>query len=326
MSLFDRFLSLPRPSAPGFYTVEHGAQRFRVGRSYDNHPAVLIEFADARGLSVPRRLANLAYSPPATLDLASTDGSRQRARLAVLECRSTEPELAAYFFRIASSILLENPIAASEAGFEAALEALVTLFRSLQRPGLRTIQGLWAELAVILWSFDPEAAMSSWHSSPHALHDFSAGGYRLEVKASMKGLREHTFLLDQLATMLPGATLIASLLLHETGDGRSVFDLVEGISARVAVDSAARLETIVADSLGNGWRDAADLRFSLDGARHALQIYAAEDIPTILQPIPPEVKDVRFTVDVSGTSHLTLAQARARGELFQQILPPSDAP
>src|SRR5262245_41133364 len=104
MTLWDTFSSLPRPSAPGFYTVEHGTQRFRVGRSYENHPAMLIDFAEPRSASVPRRLANLLYSPPTAVDLASTDGGHQRAHLAVLECRATEPELGTYFFRVVTSI------------------------------------------------------------------------------------------------------------------------------------------------------------------------------------------------------------------------------
>jgi hypothetical protein len=323
VSPWDTFIALPRPSAPGFYTVQHGNGRFRVGRSYENHPTILVEFAEPKATSSPRRLANLTYSPPATVDLAGTDGFRHRAHLAVLQCRTDDVNLAAYFFRIASTILLDDPGASSEEGFESALDALVTLFRSLQRPGLKTIEGLWTELAIILWATDPVVAMSSWHSSPRALHDFAAGSYRLEVKASLKGLREHAFMLDQLATLGGGVTLIASVLLDETENGASVFDLVGAIGAHVGVDSAARLQTIVGDSLGNRWRDAADIRFSLEDARASLRIYAAEDVPTIPEPMPPEVKDVRFTVDLSSTRHLELANARARGDLFRQLLPAS---
>lgn len=320
MNLWETFLSLPRPSAPGFYSVEHGVQRFRVGRSYEDYPAVLIEFAKPSGTSAPRRLANLAYTPPTAVDVTSSDGQSHRARLAVLECRATELELCTYFFRIVRSILLTGSTTTEE-GFDAALDALVTLFRSLQRPGVRTIQGLWGELAVILWSADPEAAVSSWHSTPHALHDFTAGSYRLEVKASSKGLREHVFLLDQLATLTPGATLVASLLIHESNQGDSVFELVEAINKRLGRASVARLETIVADSLGNNWRDATGVKFALEEARRSLRIYAAEDVPTIPQPIPPQVKEVTFTVDLSETPVQDLVAARSRGDLFSQILP-----
>lgn len=321
MSLWDAFASLPRPSAAGFFAVEHGERRFRVGRSYENHPALLIEFDEPKPLSLARRLVNLSYSPPAAVDIAGNDGIHHRVVLAVLECRTADPDLGEYFFRIARAILLDDPSAATEQGFENALDALVTLFRGLQRTGTRTIQGLWAELAIILWSGEPLAALSSWHSSPRALHDFSAGSFRLEVKSSSRRLREHTFVLDQLAALGEGATIVASLLLDETDDGSSVFDLLRAIAARTGAEPAARLETIVADSLGNSWRDAIDTRFSVDGALSGLRFYAAEDIPTIPQPLPAAIKDVHFTVDLSGTPFLELEDARSRCDLFAQILP-----
>jgi Putative PD-(D/E)XK family member, (DUF4420) len=321
VSLWDTFTSLPRPSAQGSYTVQHGTDRFRVGRSYENHPAILIEFSEPRASSLVRRLANLTYSPPSIVDLARSDGVHQRALLAVLECHTSDPDLAAYFFRIAQSILLDDRESNTEQGFERALDALVTLFRALQRSGVRTVQGLWAELAVILWAADSTSAMSSWHSSPHALHDFGAGSFRLEVKSSLKGLREHTFLLDQLATVGGGTTIVASILLNAAADGLSVFDLTTAIVPRLRRDSASRLEVIVADSLGNSWREAGETRFSLEAARTSLRLYRAEQIPTIPQPLPPEVKDVRFTVDLSSTPHLGLVECRACSELFAKLLP-----
>ena len=197
-----------------------------------------------------------------------------------------EADLGAYFFRIVNSVLLNDPNASTEEGFENALDTVVSLFRALQRPGLRTVEGLWAELAVILWAADPVAAMSAWHSSPRALHDFSAGSFRLEVKASLSGLREHAFLLDQLETLGGGATVAASILLDETAGGASVFNLVEAIGTRIGIESAARLQTIVANSLGSGSREAGQIQFSLEGARASLRLYRGEDVPTVLQPLP----------------------------------------
>ena len=141
------------------------------------------------------------------------------------------------------------------------------------------------------------------------------------MKASLSGLREHAFLLDQLETLGGGATVAASILLDETAGGASVFDLVEAIGTRIGIESAARLQTIVANSLGSGWREAGQIQFSLEGARASLRFYRGEDVPTVLQPLPPEVKDVRFTVDLSSTPNLDLAGARVRGEFFAKVLP-----
>ncbi len=323
MSLWERFIALPRPLTPGVYSCEASTQRFRVGRSYEDHPVVLIEFADHGYISVPRRLATLSYSPPAPVDLASGDGSHHRVRLAILECRTSESALAAYFFRIVAPILLDNGDAVGESGFELALDALITLFRSLHRPGARTVQGLWAELAVICWSANPVAALSSWHSDPKALHDFAAGSFRLEIKGTLKELREHNFSLDQLASQQPGETLVASLLLSESQDGATIFDLVRRIGSRIGdlEGPSARLETIVADSLGSSWREASEMQFSLEDARRTFQVYRALDVPTVPQPLPPQVKEVRFVVDLSGVPSLDLSFARSLGIVFADLLP-----
>jgi hypothetical protein len=323
MKFWETFVSLPRPSAPGAFIVEPGAKRFRVARTFEDHAALLVEFPKDGGSSVPRRLATLSYSPPTLLDLTTSDGRHHTARLAVLECRDPDPLLSSYFLRVVSAVLVDEAIAQDEVAFESALDALATLFRTLQRPGLRPLQGLWAELAIILWAADPIAALTGWHSSPRALYDFSAGSFRLEVKATQRPVREHTFLLDQLGSQSPGATLIASFMLHEAEDGASVFDLVEGIVTRIGGlhGPAARLEAIVAESVGNCWREANDVRFSLSGARLALQMYLASDVPTIPQPLPPAIKEVRYTVDLSTVEALPLARARALGDLFARLLP-----
>jgi Putative PD-(D/E)XK family member, (DUF4420) len=323
MSLFRRFAALPRPPVPGVYSCDVGTERFRVARSYDNHPAVLIEFADGGGTSTPRRLDIVSYSPPSPVDFTNSGGNHYSTRLAILECRTSDSTLGAYFFRIVAPLLLDNLETVDESGFEKGLDALVTLFRSLQRPGARTVQGLWAELAMVAWSANPAAALSSWHSSPRALHDFSAGIFRLEVKGTMRELREHTFALDQLSSLTQGETLIASLLLRESEDGATVFDLIESIERRVGSlhGPAARLETIVAESLGSSWREAAEMRFSLDDARRDLLLYKAEDIPTVPQPLPPAVKDVRFVVDLSAVPDVDLRDARALGAALADILP-----
>jgi hypothetical protein len=322
MDLLQRFVSLPASVAPGCYTAESDAGRlFRVGRSHEGHPAILIAFKQEMNSSVARRLANIVYTPPCTVEIVGGRGQRRAERLAILECRTTEPYLCEYFFRVFASILLEGDGLTDEVAFESALEAVVTLFRSLQRPGLRTVQGLWGELAVIAWARDPNSTLSSWHSSPRALHDFAAGDSRLEVKGTVQPLREHTFLLDQLSVRPPGKTLVASMMLQEADDGASVDDLVASINLRVGTEPRRRLEAILAESLGQGWRDAGETKFSLQGARESLRVYLADQIPTVLQPLPPEIKEVRFVADLSTTIPLPIAEARILATFFGAILP-----
>lgn len=326
MGRWDTFLSLPPPSTPGAYSVVGGGGACLVARSHEGFPAVLLRFDGGARDSAPRRLANMRYEPPRPIDLLRAGRVIEQVRLAALECRTTDAQLGAYFFRVVGALILDSEGVVDEAQFDAGLDAVVTLFRALQRPGVRSVQGLWAELAVIAWSADPRAALAAWHSNPHQLHDFAVGSFRLEVKGTLKALREHAFLLDQLSSMSPGVTLIASMMLAETDDGMNVADLVSAIGGRLGVgtEAARRLEVIVADSLGQGWREAGDLRLSLEHARRSLRFYRGEDVPTIPQPVPPAVRDVRFVADLSDIVPVASPVVRALAPALAPLLPASD--
>lgn len=326
MGRWDTFLTLPAPTTPGAYSVDGAGGACLVARSHEGFPAVLLRFqGDADG-SAPRRLANIRYAPPRSIELTRDGRVIEQAHLATLECRTTDAELGAYFFRVVGALILDGDGLLDEGQFDSALDAVVTLFRALQRPGIRSVQGLWAELALIATSSDPRGALAAWHSDPHQLHDFAVGSYRLEVKGTLKAIREHAFLLDQLSSMSPGTTLVASMMLVETDDGVSVADLVGAVVERIGTgtEAARRLEVIVADSLGQGWRDSGDFRLSLEHARRSLRIYRAENVPTIPQPVPLAVRDVRFVADLSDVVPVALPVAQALAPALAPLLPGSD--
>lgn len=325
MRPWDIYSSLPRPAHKGAYSVESSGCAYRVARSAEDFPALIIEFRHPAS-STPRRLSNLAYIPPSSVDVVGADGSISSDYLAVLECRSVDTDLGQYFFRITQAILTGNESAASEAGFERALDTLVRLFHALRRPATRSLQGLWAELAIIYWSKNPQVAISSWHSTPAALHDFSSGNTRFEVKSTQKPLREHHFRLDQLTASQAGNTLIASLLLKEGPSGESVRGLSDLIASRLegSSESAARLEAIIAESLGADWKASDDVRFLLDEALKSFRIYKATDVPTVPEPLPVEVKEVHFLSDLSGLPPLNFSRARTFAPLYDDLLPNPD--
>jgi hypothetical protein len=244
-------------------------------------------------------------------------------RVAILECKSFDAQLTSYFFRVVALLIDGDASTEDEAQLVNVLETIVTLFRALLKPGTKTVSGLWAELAMIAWSAQPQVAIQAWHSEPRALHDFSSNHFRLEIKSTTQPLREHHFLLDQLLQMGQGMTLIASLMLQQDAtSGVSVPELVEHIRSLVPRASVqSRLETIVIQSLGTAWRDAESLRFNLDQARASLQLYRTAQIPAIPQPLPTAIRGVRFIADLSGAPAWSLAEARATSDFYGSILP-----
>lgn len=316
----EAFQQLAVPSTPGAFGL--GAEvcpGCRIAISHEGHLALAVA-VEPTGASTKRRFENLSYDPPRMLRVFSGDASREES-LATLVCRTKDAGLEDAFLRIAIALLDSPPGALSERDLEHRLDELVSLFRALGMPATQTIQGLWAELAIILWSSDVSAALAAWHSSPRALHDFASGADRLEVKSCGSGLREHALRLEQLHEAPGGRTLFASIVVTPDDEGETVSDLASRIRERVgdAPELLRRLETIVTRSLGRDWRDAAKERFSEADARRELGIYEASRIPSVPGPLPVEVKHVSFTVDLSTTPALTTAEARAVSPFFAQV-------
>lgn len=327
MDFWTRFQTLPKPSAATAFAIDNSTASVRIARSFMNHPALIISMPDDGDNLAPRRLANLTFTPPRAMRVARADGSVEDARFAVLECISDDPELERYFCRVLSAFFVEGEAPESGESMAAELERVVdgvsSLFRSLRRPGKTTVQGLWAELAIIAWASATEHAISAWHSEATQLHDFGVGAFRLEIKSTEKRLREHFFRLDQLSSASAGATIIASLMLCRSAHGPSVFELVAGIATRVGREAGVRLECIVADCLGEAWRDADtdDMRFDLDATRQTLRCYRVEDIPQVPQPLPIGVKSVSFSSDLSASPESPLADVRLLAPFFADLLP-----
>jgi hypothetical protein len=325
MDLWSTYRALPRPSSEAAFTVAHGAGALRIARSHANHPALLL--ATNEGGLTPRRLAKLTFVPPVEMVVARADGGSERARFAVLICTADDVDLERYFCRVLGVFFGEVGAAsvhAPTAGeVERTLDGITTLFSALHRAPKQSVQGLWGEVAIVAWAKDPEMAISAWHSELTDLHDFALGSHRLEVKSTSSKLREHYFQLDQLSSATTGKTVVASLMLQQTPQGLSVFDVAEKIRERVGDGATARLESIIAECLGRDWRDADadDVRFDLDATRKTLRLYRAEDVPSVAQPLPAGIKRVQFVSDLSNAHELPLVEARALAPLYTDILP-----
>jgi hypothetical protein len=324
MGDYDTYSGLTAPATSASYVAafvtEYG---YRVGRSFLGHPVIFLAFDRCSGArSTARRLATLRYDPPKLIEVRTTTGAPTTENLAILECRSDDEQVVRYFFRLARSIL-DAEARSDETLFDSALDTVVTIFRAQQRAGRRSVQGVWGELAIIAWAQDTMAALASWHSSPRAVHDFGAGVDRLEVKSSASGIREHNVRLEQLSAIAPGATIVASLMLEESESGASIADLIDLISGRIsaAPEVISRLQVVVAESLGRDWRESTVLRYDVNAARDSLRLFDAGDVPRVALPAPPEVKDIRFVVDLTHVPDRAMDEVRALSAFFSALLP-----
>lgn len=319
--MFEAYLQLPQPTTKATYAVESGSGWCRVGRSSEGFAVLVLRFERESPSREGRALSLITYQPPAAIEVVGQGSTDERA--AILECKTSDQALVEYFFRIVRALIVDSPTTRDENEFMRALDRVIALFRALSKPGRSSAQGLWAELAMLVWAPVPHDAILAWHSNPRELFDFSTGATRLDVKSTAKPVREHEFLLDQLNTEDSGHTLIASLMLETSDHGPSISDLVESIRLRTPGMQPlhAHVVAIVTESIGQGWREAGEVRFDLASARENLRVFEAGQIPSVSKTLPFGVSHVRFTSKLDGAEALSLVQAREIAPLYAALLP-----
>jgi hypothetical protein len=241
--------------------------------------------------------------------------------LAVLKCTTDDPALRDYFLRSLSGALDVLPDVPTEQTVGEAVSRLVELFRALEAPPRKSLQGLWCELFLISRSAQIRQAALAWHSEPSALFDFTAGTDRLEVKSVVGGIRRHHFSLQQLTPPNGVDVLVASFLLDESGGGLSMSALWDEVAGRreLTAEAKNRLLHVLTIALGRDWRKANRVAFDPDFALRDLRLYEATAIPKVSPSIPVEVSEVRFCSELTDVPTVSLAAAARRGGLFQAL-------
>ncbi|MBK6463324.1 MAG: PD-(D/E)XK motif protein [Myxococcales bacterium] len=278
--------------------------------------------ATGSGASITRALPSFRFDPPHEVEIE--EGPRESVEhVATLLCGSKDEAIESTFVRIAIACLDTTASNLTDTELEVRIDEFAWVFGALRRPARLSVEGLWGQLAIVLWSTNVRLALASWQSNADAIEALDDGKARLHVKVSGPKRREHGVRLEDLTEAPGGRTLLASLVLDEAQGGETVADLHEAILAQVEqdLDARRRLERLVTLGLGEAWRDAAERRFSLRDARRRLRFFDSRDVPGVSWPVPLGVRDVRFVVDLRDTDPLPLAAARTLGAFFRGVLP-----
>lgn len=323
MDLLSAFLKLPTPQRADSATFSAlgvpGYQRQRIGKSLDSAPALLISLEDGGPSArlAPVRLSHLSVQHGVSCRI-ETGSQTAEATLSVVRLVGAERVLADYFLEILPAVVRrigEHPTTAS---VQSALADLVELFRSLGDPPRKSIQGLWAELFVLVRGLDPLALASAWHRYPEERFDFAEGDERIEVKSAAGRIRRHHFSLEQVCPPNGARVLIASLLLERATGGTSLSALLS--RAREVLpdrpDVALAAERTVGASLGSALPEALSAAFDEELAASSLRFYWSADVPRIATPLPQAVTDVHFVADLSSLEPLLVNQLAQRRGLF----------
>lgn len=323
------FASLPVPRVsgglPSFATAVMPGGVHRVGKDPSGAAALLIATPhDGSGTrSIPLELQHLVVQYDVRCLVWHEDGSSKEAIFTLIRCREPDRILTGYFLRVIESmvpLLGANP---SEAHVRELVGHLAELFRALQMPPRKTVQGLWAELFVIAEAASAEELVAAWHISPSEPFDFSHLSQRIEVKSTAGPVRQHHFSLQQVSPPAGTRAIVVSLLVERAGGGVSVAGLATRIRSRLgaSADLMLRAEQVVAASLGQDWRVGLQESFDSERAAESLAFFWEESVPCVSRDLPRGVTDVRFCSDLTNVVPIDSRDLHEAGGIFRAALP-----
>jgi hypothetical protein len=82
-----------------------------------------------------------------------------------------------------------------------------------------------------------------------------------------------------------------------------------------------RIDSVIAASLGNAWREGRDIRYDWETAHESIGLFDAAIVPKIEGPLPAPVSEVHFVSDISACRPLSAGQCRRAGGIIQAAIP-----
>lgn len=293
------------PAGSGFSVRDVGsAPGYKIGRGSDGVIALLTP-PDAAP-EAPTRLRTLQLDPRIHLRLEDQEGTVTEADHGLVQLWLHDDDLLEPFLGVAAAIVRLLGATPAPGQVSAGLRRLVKIFDPAQ-PARGSILGLWAELLLMAESPAPEALVDAWHAHVDSRFDYSGEGSRLEVKATTRDDRVHQFNLRQLLPVNGATVVVASIMTTETNLGTSIADLVGRLEARLPGDAPrqVRVHQMVAETLGVDWARHVTRLFDEREALESLALLDPADVPQV-DPGPPEVQEVRLTVDCTDVPRLDL--------------------
>jgi hypothetical protein len=141
------------------------------------------------------------------------------------------------------------------------------------------ITGLLGELLLILASSNPSIAIDYWHSNIDDKFDFSGEKFRLEVKSTTSGGRNHNFSSFQIPGNVPEKIFVASAQIVRIESGITLSAVLERIEQRVQIDAFQKVITNVNGTLGVPHELLVDYQIDLEPSIDSIRIYRGLDVP-----------------------------------------------
>lgn len=299
------FELLPSPLQEDHYYSHPfpGAAHHRIARHTSGAPVFLLSVSSSGSsrYAAPISLEYISVEHGLICHLVRGDGTVEEGQFSSLLCTSSDPEIQAYFLEVVGPVIQVIGDHPSTRDINKAVQRLSELFRALKNPPRQSTQGLWAELYVMSRLGNPLEMAKAWRKQPEDRFDFQMEEMCLEVKSYSGLIRQHHFALEQLRPSTGEHVVVASLRVVRNEQGTALGDLVGEIRAHLEEDSMVLTEfdRTLALTLGSGLKVGMLECYDEKVARSSLALFEARDIPSVPVELPPEIGEVRFSVDLT---------------------------
>ena len=327
ISLFD-LLNIPsvQSASKALFTalpIESNSN-YRVAKDPDGAPAILISISGEYNNNRPHPISieHLIVQHDVECRISQPDSKTEDGRFTLIRCIGVDRSLHVYFLRVVNSLMVMLGSSPSQQEVTSSVNKLVELFRVMAEPSRKSIQGLWAELLVIVRSQDSAILVDAWHTLPSDLYDFSMNNQRIEVKSVIGRVRQHHFSLQQVSPPHDTNVLVASILVERAGGGLSITDLADKVRSRLLnkPDLLFKIDHVIGLSLGENWRAAIEDRFDWELGIESLSFFDISTIPAFRTGTPPGVTNVTFVSNLSQTPSINISTYSENGYLFKALL------
>lgn len=203
-----------------------------------------------------------------------------------------------YFIRVFAD-LLSGDIINIESLYDKILN-LFNLFTVNKIVSKQTIQGLYAELLIILASDDKEFFIKAWHVNKSSLYDFSLNtSSYLEVKSTNRTDRIHKFSNQQIQFLKKQDSYVISIMVQESDLGSNIIDLSDRIRVQLStISSKLKLDKLILETINNSIDIVEDTKFDMQYSFDSIKVYKIGIVPNIdRRNIPTEITSLKYDVN-----------------------------
>ena len=266
--------------------------------SLDAHgqPYLLFEMAEDDGQpDLKLKAVEVRFACPC--DIQIQDGSALSGTFTLVSLANDDPDIIRVFLRLLEEAFLAPGADHSAAAVRDQILSIADLFARLS-DDLKDVVGLWGELHIIRTAQDVNAAARAWSSSTRARYDFMTERLALEVKTTLKSVRQHRFSLEQLRANADFQVYIASILLTELPGGEAAYELIDEVYA--ALDDPQDRTRFFRQCLRKGGADiyGSELRLSTLPGSASIALFDAGTLPVPAVEGGDPISNVRFDLQL----------------------------